>query len=67
MLPTCPWNGSSTVPDNQDFDFAQRGELFDGKCLARAILPDDPVQEIRTGQFVLGGERFWEVYLPVSR
>ena len=53
--------------DNHDFDFAQRGELFDGKCLARAILPDYPVHEIRTGQFVIGGERFWEAYLPVSR
>ena len=53
--------------DNQDFDFAQRGELFDGKCLARATLPDYPVHEIRTGQFVIGGERFWEISFPVGR
>ena len=53
--------------DNHDFDFAQRGERFDGKCLARATLPDYPVHEIRTGQFVIGGERFWEAFLPVAR
>ncbi len=53
--------------DNRDFDFAQRGERFDGKCLARVTLPDYPVHEIRTGQFVIGGERFWEAFLPVAR
>lgn len=53
--------------DNHDFDFAQRGELFDGKCVARATLPDYPLKEIRTGQFVIGGERFWEISFPVAR
>ena len=53
--------------DNHDFDFAQRGELFDSKCMARATLPDYPLKEIRTGQFVIGGERFWEISFPVAR
>ena len=50
--------------DNFDFDFARRGALFDGKCLAVAALPAYPVKEIRTGQFVIGGNRFWETSFP---
>ena len=53
--------------DNFDFDFAQRGAVFDGKCLARVTLPDYPIKEIRTGQFVIGGERFWETEFAVGR
>ena len=53
--------------DNHDFDFAQRGAAFEGKCLARVALPDYPLKEIRTGQFVIGGERFWETSFPVAR
>ena len=52
--------------DNYDFDFAQRGELFDGKCLARVDRPDYPLKEIRTGQFVIGGERLWETEFAVE-
>ena len=52
--------------DNRDFDFAQRGAAFDGKCLATIRLPDYPIAGIRTGQFVIGGERLWETEFAVG-
>ena len=50
--------------DNLDFDFTRRGARFDGKCLAVAALPNYPIKEIRTGQFLIGGPRSWETSFP---
>ncbi len=52
--------------DNLDFDFARYGAQFDGKCLATIRLPDYPIAGIRTGQFVIGGERSWETEFAVG-
>ena len=46
--------------DNLDFDFAERGLLFDGKCLASIDLPQYDIARITTGQFD-GTGRIWEV------
>ena len=53
--------------DNLDFDFAERGAIFDGKCLTSIPLPDYPFTEIRTGQFILGGDRLWAGSFPVDQ
>ena len=45
------------------FDLAQRGGRFDGKCLAAVPLPDYPIQEIRTGQYVPDQGDLWAVEL----
>ena len=45
------------------FDLAQRGGRFDGKCLAAVPLPDYPVKEIRTGQYVPDQGDLWSVEL----
>ena len=45
--------------DNLDFDFFQRGALFDGKCAASVPLPDYAVASIRTGQFIRGEGELW--------
>ena len=37
--------------DNLDFRFAQRGVMFDGKCLAMVRLPHYDAASVRTGQF----------------
>ena len=37
--------------DNLDFDFNERGALFDGKCVADVRLPDYPIHAVTTGQF----------------
>ena len=37
--------------DNLDFDFLERGLVFDGKCLARFVLPQYAVSKIVTGRF----------------
>ena len=41
---------------NLDFDFAERGARFGGRCLASAELPDYPLARVRTGQFTPDGE-----------
>ena len=49
--------------DNLDFDFAERGGIFDGKCMAAAALPEYAIARIDTGQFVHvegGFNHLWE-------
>ena len=46
--------------DTRDFDFSLRGIVFDGKCVARAPLPDYPIASIRTGQWIRGAGEVWE-------
>ena len=53
--------------DNWGFDFLLRGVVFDGKCVARAPLPDYPVASIRTGQWIRGEGEVWEATLRLSR
>ena len=52
--------------DNLDFDFFPRGALFEGKCAARAALPEYPVTSIRTGQYDGDGE-IWTAEFGVGR
>ena len=52
---------------NRDFVFAQRGAHFDGKCLAAVSLPDYPIKEMRTGQYVPGQGEVWASELAVAR
>ena len=42
-----------------NFDFAMRGALFDGKCAARAALPDYPLAKVETGQWTPDGGGIW--------
>ena len=51
---------------NRDFAFAQRGAHFDGKCLAAVPLPDYPIKELRTGQYVPGQGEGWSAGLVAS-
>ena len=48
---------------NLDFAFARWGGSFDGKCLAAVPLPEYPIKEIRTGQYVSGRGELWVVEL----
>ena len=52
--------------DNWGFDFPLRGVVFDGKCVARAPLPDYPIASIRTGQWIRGEGEVWESTLSLS-
>ena len=45
--------------DNLDFDFFLNGALFDGKCVARAAMPEYPIARFRTGQYVRGQGELW--------
>ena len=49
--------------DAWDFDFLLHGVVFDGKCVARAPLPDYPIASIRTGQWIRGEGETWEATL----
>lgn len=46
---------------NLDFDFAERGARFDGRCVAVADLPNQRVTQARTGQFTSDGAKRWEL------
>ncbi len=51
--------------DNLDFDFDQHGDRFDGTCLAKVVLPEYAISQIRTGQFE-GASKLWmeEISVP---
>ena len=51
--------------DNLDFGFDVRGVLFDGRCVARVLLPPHAVARITTGQYD-GAEHIWEVELDLQ-
>ena len=53
--------------DNLDFDFDEHGATFDGKCLAKVVLPAYDIAGIRTGQYVRadgGFNNLWERKFP---
>lgn len=60
-----PANRQASGFDNLDFDFPQRGALFDGKCVAIAPLPEYAFTHIRTGQWA-AAEGSWEETLQVG-
>ena len=49
---------------NRDFAFDRWGEHFEGQCLAVVPLPDYPIKEIRTGQYVPGQDPLWAAEAP---
>ena len=50
---------------NLDFDFVERGKIFDGKCMASIALPDYPGAGISTGQFTDDGQ-IWKAEFPAG-
>ena len=48
--------------ENLDFQFKQRGAMFDGNCVAVTQLPRYESERIRTGQYAIGGDgrALWE-------
>ena len=74
FLHIIPEDGDDLPPERQaagfanlDFAFDRRGGSFDGKCLAAIALPNYPIKEIRTGQYVPGQGEVWAVELMVAR
>ena len=51
--------------DNLDFDFNEQGARVDGACVARVELPRYAVADVRTGQWLGGGE-VWSVALDAE-
>ena len=47
--------------ENRDFSFSARQAWLDDICLASVPLPGYPIDLIRTGQYLPGGPRVWEV------
>ncbi len=53
--------------DNLDFDFDERGVVFDGRCMVAMALPEHDITRIRTGQYVPidgGFDNLWEGIFP---
>ena len=47
--------------DNLDFRFADRGVLFDGKCMASMALPDYDIARLGAGRVAPNGREAWRV------
>ena len=52
---------------NRDFQFADSGSRIGDKCVAERELPSYVIERIRTGQFVSGEGKVWDVEFPVGR
>ena len=52
--------------DNLDFAFFPNGALYEGRCAARAALPEYAIASIRTGQYDGNGE-IWSAEFGVGR
>ena len=49
-----------------NFDFAEHGAAFDGKCVAIRELPDYPISHVATAQWVPGEGGLWSVRIPFA-
>ena len=54
-----PENRREIGHDSLNFDFAEWGIAFGGKCIIRRTLPRYGISKIETGQWIPGGERLW--------
>ena len=52
--------------DNLDFNFMERGMLWQDRCHAELRLPEYAIDHIRTGQFAAEGEPAWSVEIPLT-
>ena len=52
--------------DNLDFEFNERGALFDGKCVADVRLPHYPIRAVTTGQFAADVGELWRARMDVA-
>lgn len=51
--------------DSLDFDFHERGAIFDGKCVAKVALPDYAIRNATTGQFAPHGP-LWSARIDMA-
>ena len=52
--------------DNLDFRWADAGAWLDGRCAARARLPDYDIADVRTGQYDESASTLWSVEFPAA-
>ena len=50
--------------ESLNFDFAMRGAIFDGKCVARVKLPGYPLALVETGQWLPESGGVWSAKIP---
>ena len=49
-----------------NFDFADHGAIFDGKCVIIRKLPDYAISHVTTGQWIPGGSQLWSAEIAVG-
>ena len=52
--------------ESLNFDFDAHGAVFDGMGVAMRTLPEYPIAEIETGQYVPGGGRLWTARFQIG-
>ncbi len=62
-----PADGREHGFENLDFLFADHGARAGDNCVVTRELPGYAIERIRTGQFVSGDRRVWEVEFPAAR
>ena len=73
FLSVHPVDAGDLPPDRRElgheslnFDFAQYGAAFGGKCMITRQLPDYPIERIETGQDAPSGERLWDAMIEAG-
>ena len=52
--------------ESLNFDFAEHGAVFDGKCVIIRELPDYPISHVVTAQWIPGEGGLWDVRIPFA-
>ena len=52
--------------ENLDFEFSEHMKMWDGGCYGRVPLPDYEISRVRTGQWIRGDDRIWDVEFSVG-
>ena len=57
---------SGLAHNSHNFYFADFGAAFDGKCAIVFALPDYPIREIETGQWLPGEAMIWRATIAIG-
>ena len=66
LLEVVPVDSDDLQRSDREFRFNEFGVRFDGRCLARRVLPDFPIRALRVGARAGGVAQQWEATIDLS-